>query len=116
MEKISNVLQGFESDLRVKVIENVMNDLNFLDESTKQIIIEYTNRFSLQDTLMIDSNNPVLYAIVVREFLKEHNVDTEEDYNEQLNEAMSDNWWEFVDVLGEYARKNINKIKKGEGI
>ena len=122
METINNVLQGFESDLRVKVIAHQFNQLNFLDEPTKEILIDYTNKFSLKDTLMIDSNNPVLYAMVVIAFLKDHFVEHstqtafKEGFNEYLNNAMSDYWWDFVDVLGEYARININKIKKGEGL
>ena len=46
METINNVLQGFESDLRVKVIAHQFNQLNFLDEPTKEILIDYTNKYS----------------------------------------------------------------------
>lgn len=120
MENIRDIVQDFSTDLRIKVISHQFNQVDFLDEPTKEILIFYTNKFSLQDTLMIDSNNPVLYAMVVVAFLKDHYVEHasqttfKESFNEYLNNAMSDYWWDFVDVLGEFARNNVDKIKKGE--
>lgn len=120
MENIRDIVQDFSNDLRIKVISHQFNKVNFLDEPTKDILIFYTNKFSLQDALIIDSNNPVLYAKVVIAFLKYHFVEHastkafNENFNEYLNNAMSDYWWDFVDVLGEFARNNVDKIKKGE--
>lgn len=120
MENIRDIVQDFSTDLRIKVISHKFNQVDFLDEPTKEILIFYTNKFSLQDTLMIDSNNPVLYATVVIAFLKDHYVEHstqtgfKESFNEYLNNAMSDYWWDFVDVLGDFARNNIDEIKKGE--
>lgn len=120
MENIRDIVQDFSTDLRIKVISHQFNQVDFLDEPTKEILIFYTNKFSLQDTLMIDSNNPVLYAMVVIAFLKDHFVEHasqtgfKESFNEYLNNAMSDYWWDFVDVLGDFARNNVDKIKKGE--
>jgi hypothetical protein len=119
MENIKNVLGAVEKDMRAKVIATRLHALsNYeLDENTISALEYYTYMFSNGDTCDLETTNPVIYGVAMKQFIVDtyniwqlYKVQDTRSFDEAINEGLSSNFHDFRDHFVEFTHENIDDI------
>jgi hypothetical protein len=120
METMQKVLESYKPSMAEKVVRFRLEKVrNILDESNFETIVYLATRFSFEDTLILGTTYPTIYAEAFTYFIEQtfeefwtYSNYNREGYNDELAKAISDDFHDFKDVLGQFARDNIKIIKK----
>lgn len=121
MENIKDILATQEKDMRDKVIEYRLSSLEALtlEQDTINTLSYFTSMFSKGDTCDLETTNPVIYAVAMKQFMEStHNTwlkyvaqsIEKRTFDDAVNEGLSGSFHDFRDHFVDYTHDNIDNI------
>jgi hypothetical protein len=121
MENIKDTLAKYEKVMRDKVIDFRLSSLadTTLEPNTINTLSYYTSMFSKADTCDLETNNPVIYGVAMKQFIESthatwlkyvvQDIETR-TFDDAVNEGLSGSFHDFRDHFVQYTQDNIDKI------
>lgn len=120
MDTIQKALEGFKPSMAEKVVRYRLEKVrHILDESNFETIVYLATRFSFEDTLMLGTTYPTIYAEAFAYFIEDsfeylwtYGNYNREEFNDELARGFSEDFHDLKDILGQFSRDNIKIIEK----
>ena len=116
MRTMKETTANFVNDMRLVVIENHLSELMYLiDANDIHSLVGHTHEFALNDVCNIETTNPVIYGVAMKNFvgalLWEYEAqERKHTFDVYLHKFMTQAWFEFVDTFVEFTRVNLDAI------